>query len=297
MIFIDNVFYISWSPIYRICLLNGLYIYIYSLMFIISFVTGWEIIRYMYKSDGIDVEFLHPLLRYTFFGTLLGARLGEIIFYDFSYFSNHLIEAVLPIKENNNYCLFGLIDGYKFVGYQGLSSHGAAIGILLSNFLYNKKFIKEKSFIWICDRLCIPTILSASLIRIGNFFNSEIIGRPCNFFWCVRFLQMNSKHGNKMIPRHPTQIYESIIYFSIFMLLFYTYHKNKKKNHEGLLTGMFFSFSWVSRFLLEFLKEPQENEFINFFKLNTGQLLSIPFIIFGILLIFLSKKKDNYIKI
>ncbi|WP_185873301.1 prolipoprotein diacylglyceryl transferase [Blattabacterium cuenoti] len=278
--------YINWNPINKFNVWRGISIHIYSLMFIISFILGWYIMYHIYENDNINCKYLDPLLRYTFFGTLIGARLGQVVFYDLSYFSNHWIEAVLPIKENYHQTLFGIIKGYEFVGYRGLSSHGAALGILFTNFLYKKQFLKDKSFIWLCDRICIAISISSMFIRIGNFFNSEIIGKPCRFPWAVKFLQMDKEYG-KIIPRHPTQLYESIVYLITFITLLIIYKKVKKLNN-GLNSGIFFIFVWFSRFLIEFLKEPQGNEFIKFFNLNTGQCLSIPLFCFGIFLLIFS---------
>ncbi|WP_185864466.1 prolipoprotein diacylglyceryl transferase [Blattabacterium cuenoti] len=282
--------YINWNPIHKFTLWN-FSIHVYSLMFIISFILGWYIMKYFYQKDHVDKKYLDPLFTYTFLGTIIGARLGQIIFYDFSYFADHLIEAFLPIKENNESLLLGFIKGYEFVGYRGLSSHGATIGIIISNLFYIKNILNnKKSFIWLCDRLCIIATLSAVFIRIGNFFNSEIVGKPCNdqLPWAVKFIQMDPNYG-EIIPRHPTQIYESISYLLIFILLWLLYHKKNNIN-DGFLSGIFFISLWSVRFLLEFMKEPQNNnEFFSLLFLNTGQILSIPFIIFGIILIILSR--------
>ncbi|WP_185862442.1 prolipoprotein diacylglyceryl transferase [Blattabacterium cuenoti] len=285
--------YINWDPIYKFNLWKGFFIHIYSLMFIISFLLGWYIMKYIYKNDNIHRKYLEPLFIYTFFGTLIGARFGQIFFYDLSYFSDHWIEALLPIKKNNDHSLLGIIKGYEFIGYRGLSSHGATIGILLSNFFYCKKILKKKSFIWLCDRLSIVVAISAVFIRIGNFFNSEIVGKPCNtkLPWAVKFIQMDTEYG-AIVPRHPTQIYESISYLFIFLFLCYFY--KEKKLHDGFLSGIFFTFLWSARFILEFMKEPQGEEIINFLYLNTGQWLSIPFIILGLFFINLYRIKKRF---
>ncbi len=259
-------------------------------MFIISFLLGWYIMNFIFKNENIHKKYLDPLLICTFFGTIVGARLGQVLFYDFSYFSDHWIEALFPVRERSNYYLLGFIKGYEFIGYRGLSSHGATIGIILSSFFYSKKIIK-KSFVWICDRLCIAVALSSVFIRIGNFFNSEIVGKPCSakLPWSVKFIQMDTEYG-EIVPRHPAQIYESISYFFIFLLLWYLYYYKGKQIYSGFLSGIFFTFLWSSRFLLEFLKEPQGKEILNFLSLNTGQLLSIPFIIFGIFNLLKTRK-------
>ncbi|AGW85805.1 Prolipoprotein diacylglyceryl transferase [Blattabacterium sp. (Nauphoeta cinerea)] len=286
--------YINWDPIHKFVLWKGFCIHIYSLMFVISFLLGWYIMKYIYQNDNIDTKYLDPLFICTFLGTLIGARLGQVLFYDLSYFSDHWIEAILPIKENKHNSLLGFIKGYEFIGFRGLSSHGATIGIILSSFFYKKIILKKKSFIWLCDRLCIPVSISAVFIRVGNFFNSEIVGKPCNekLPWSVKFIQMDTEYG-EIVPRHPAQIYESIGYFVIFLLLWYFY-KIGKKNYDGFLSGIFFILLWSIRFLLEFVKEPQGEEFINFLSINTGQWLSIPFIILGFFILNLSKIKKYF---
>ncbi|BBA17517.1 prolipoprotein diacylglyceryl transferase [Blattabacterium cuenoti] len=287
--------YISWNPIQKIPLWKGFFIHIYSIMFLISFLLGWYIMKYIYKKDNIHEKYLDPLFIFTFLGTFIGARLGHILFYDFSYFSDHWIEVFLPIKKNNQNFFLGFIKGYEFTGYRGLSSHGATIGIILSNLFYSKKILKKKSFIWLCDRLCIPISISAVFIRIGNFFNSEIVGKPCNekLPWAVKFMKMDTEYG-KIVPRHPAQIYESIAYLSIFLSLFYFYKKREKKYYDGFLSGIFFIFLWSIRFLLEFFKEPQGAEFINFLSINTGQWLSIPFVMLGFFFLNVSRIKKYF---
>ncbi|XMD99033.1 MAG: prolipoprotein diacylglyceryl transferase [Candidatus Karelsulcia muelleri] len=233
-------------------------LYIYSIFFFISFLLGIKQLKYFYKIDEPKIDYL---IKYSLLGLLIGARIGHVLFYDFFYFKTNLLEAIFPIKN------------YKYIGYQGLSSHGAAIGLLISTFFYNKKFIK-KQFFWLCDRLCIIIAFSGSIIRIGNFFNSEINGKKSNFAF----------------PFSIGQLYESISYIIIYKILFFLYKKNKK---NGYIFSIFLICIWSLRFLLEFLKEPQPNEMFFLFKLNTGQLLSIPFIIIGFLLFF--KKKLNTI--
>ncbi|AWU44067.1 prolipoprotein diacylglyceryl transferase [Blattabacterium punctulatus] len=284
--------YINWDPIHKFILWKGISIHIYSLMFFLSFLIGWYIMKYIYKIEKIHQKYLDTLLVYTVLGTIIGARLGQIFFYDFSYFSDHWIEAFFPVKEN--YSKLGIIKGYEFIGYRGLSSHGATIGIILSIFFYSKKILK-KSFFWICDRLCIVATLSAVFIRIGNFFNSEIVGIPCDSAlpWAVKFLQMDTGYG-EIVPRHPTQIYESIIYFFIFLFLCSLYRKKNIRNITGYISGIFFILLWSSRFLLEFMKEPQGYEIINMYSLNTGQWLSIPCIIFGIFIFYFSIKNKRF---
>jgi prolipoprotein diacylglyceryl transferase len=293
----DTLEYINWDPVHKFSLWKGFFIHIYSLMFVISFSLGWYIMKYIYQNDNVDKKYLDPLFVCTFFGTLIGARLGQVLFYDFSYFLDHWIETFLPIRENKHSFLLGFIKGYEFIGYRGLSSHGATIGIIMSTMFYSKTIVQGKSFIWLCDRLCIPVSISAAFIRVGNFFNSEIVGKPCSdkFPLGVKFVQMNTDYG-EIVPRHPAQIYESISYLLIFLFLWYSYKIGKGKKN-GFLSGSFFILLFSVRFLVEFIKEPQGEEFINFLSVNTGQWLSIPFIVFGFFILNLSKIKKYFFSI
>lgn len=281
----NQINYIVWN------INNSINIYfftirIYSLMFLLSFILGWYIMRYIYQQENINILKLDKLMTYTIFATLIGARLGHVFFYDFFYFKDHWLEAIFPIRENVNNRLLYFFHGYEFIGYNGLSSHGATIGLMISIYIYSKTVIK-KSFLWICDRLSIPIALSCSLIRIGNFFNSEIIGTPSQLPWAVTFINMNSEYG-KIVPRHPAQLYESIIYLITFIILINLYIKNKTK-FLGYIFGVFFTIIWSARILIEFIKEPQGLEFIKTYYLNTGQLLAIPFLLLGILILIKSK--------
>ncbi|AHL31141.1 Prolipoprotein diacylglyceryl transferase [Candidatus Karelsulcia muelleri] len=263
---------LDWDPI-KILNIFGFKLSIYSILFFISFLLGIKQLKYFYKIDEQKIDYL---IKYSLLGLLIGARIGHVLFYDFFYFKTNLLEAIFPIKN------------YKYIGYQGLSSHGAAIGLLISTFFYNKKFIK-KQFVWLCDRFCIIIAFSGSLIRIGNFFNSEINGKQSNFAFpfSIGLIQL---YQDKIfqIKRYPSQLYESISYIIIYKILFFLYKKNKT---NGYIFSIFLLCIWSIRFILEFLKEPQPNEMFFLFKLNTGQLLSIPFIIIGFLLLFKNKLK------
>jgi len=219
--------------------------------------------------------------------TLLGARLGDVVFYSWDYYQNHLIEILLPIRENpNKDILFGIVKGYEFIGFRGLASHGASIGIILGLFLFQKKF-KIKSFLWLLDRLTIPISLGAFFVRIGNFFNSEIVGKYTGSNFGVVF-----ENRGEILPRHPAQLYEAIGYLFLFILLRKLYKTNLRQK-EGVFLGVFFLVLFGVRFLVEFVKESQGGieEFLP--NLSTGQWLSIPFILLGIVLIVLKNKEKK----
>ena len=238
----------------------------YSLMFLIAFGLGWYIMKSIYVKEGIEIEKLDSLFIYTVLATLIGARLGHVIFYDWDYFQHNILEIFLPVKFKPE---------FEFTGFRGLASHGAAIGIIIAMYLYRKKVL-NKPVLWILDRIVIPVASGAIFIRIGNFMNSEIIGKPTNSDYGVIFQKLG-----ETFPRHPAQLYESFSYLLIFIILWYVYWKTDKKFRLGYLFGLFLVLLWTVRFFVEFLKEPQgENEIV--MGLNTGQWLSIPFILAGL---------------
>lgn len=278
---------INWNPSPELFKIGGFAIRYYSLMFIIAFVLGLQLMKKMYIADKISLEHLDPLFMYVVIATILGARLGHVFFYDWAYFQNHLSEILLPIKHaQGQSILFGLIKNYTFTGFAGLASHGAAIGIIASLYYYSKKVIK-KPLLFILDRVGIVVALAGFFIRIGNLFNSEIIGKPTHSNFGIVFQQLGED-----FPRHPTQLYEAFSYLIIFFILWRIYWKTDKKQQQGYLFGVFFALLWSVRFLIEFLKEPQVDDRTTWL-LNTGQWLSIPLVLIGIYFAVSSAKRHT----
>ena len=214
--------------------------------------------------------------------TLLGARLGDVFFYSWDYYQNHFIEILLPIRENSSGSILGFIKGYEFTGFRGLASHGAAIGIITGIILFQFKH-KLKSTLWIFDRLTVAVTLGGVFIRLGNFFNSEIVGKYTESNFGVIF-----ENRGEILPRHPAQLYES---FGYLFLLRYLYN-NKVNRPNGYLFGLFFVVLFSVRFLVEFVKESQGGGLEDTLGLlSTGQWLSIPFIVIGISLMLYSRRK------
>lgn len=253
----------------------------YGLMFVFAFGLGLLIMRRIFKIDGVDEKFLDPLFTYTLLGTIFGARIGHVLFYEPHLFKEDFWSVLLPIRTNPT---------FEFTGFSGLASHGAAISLLLTTLYYSIKIIK-KNPLWVYDRLGIVIALAGFFIRIGNFFNSEIIGKPTppNSFFGVYFPQQSLDYG-VIVPRYPTQLIEAFGYLSLFVLLWVLYKFTDKKQKQGWLFGVFLSLLWLIRFFAEYLKEPQGEEYISFLGLNTGQILSLPFILIGIACIFYSKR-------
>lgn len=299
----------DWNPLTGIDIIGNFKIHFYSLMWIAAFVIGHAIMKRIFKREKINLEFLDPLFIYTVLATMLGARLGHVIFYQPELFTQDFFSVFLPFKFKG---------GFEFQGFQGLASHGAAIGIIVGMYLYRKKY-NYKSLMWILDRIVIPVASGAIFIRLGNFINSEIIGKVTDSDFGVRFVQnfynkyeIVQKTGiedvkkayasitdnpnmiellNAVPYRHAAQLYESFCYIFVFLILWFVYTKTTKKDQTGFLFGFFLILLWSVRFFVEYVKEPQGDEFINWFGLNTGQWLSIPFILIGLYFMFIYKPK------
>lgn len=211
---------------------------------------------------------------YVTIGTLVGARLGEIFFYDW------------PHYRDNPLSIFKIWEG-------GLASHGGTVGILLALILFRKSIYRnfpEFNFLSILDCLCIPAALGATFIRIGNFFNQEIIGAETDAPWAIIF--GHPVFGKPDVPRHPVQLYEALAYFLIFVTLFSLWKFGRKHLREGLLIGLFFVLTFSSRFFIEFYKVPL-SAIIDESFLQTGQYLSIPFVVAGSILIWHAMRKSK----
>ena len=275
----------DWNP--ELINIGGFGIRWYSLMFVAAFILGLRLMKKIYINDNIPVEKLDPLFMYVFVSMLIGMRLGDVFFYSWDYYQNHLLEIILPIKKQEGAsALFGLLDGWKFTGFTGFASHGAAIAIPIAMYFYAKKHL-QKPWLFILDRLGIMVALAGFFIRFGNFFNSEIYGKPTGSSFGVIF-----KRAGETVPRHPTQLYEAFSYLVLFFALWYFYWKTDKKNQTGFLFGLFMVVLWSLRFVIEFLKEAQVEgrEDWVFNTLNTGQVLSIPLVLIGFWLMFRKTK-------
>lgn len=301
----------DWNPITGIDIIGNFKLHFYSLMWVIAFIIGWYIMKRIFTKEKVSLTYLDPLFMYTVLATMLGARLGHVLFYQSELISQDFLSVFLPIRTKPE---------FEFTGFQGLASHGAAIGIIIGMYLYRKKY-NYKSLLWILDRVVIPVASGAVFIRIGNFINSEIIGKVTDSNFGVRFIQdeyyknqitqltgikdvqkaYNAVTDNpqfaelleKVPYRHPAQLYESFCYIFVFLILWYFYSKTTKKDQPGFLFGLFLILLWTIRFFIERFKEPQGDEYINWFGLNTGQWLSIPFILIGLYFMFVYKPKKT----
>jgi len=235
----------------------------YSLMFIISFGLGVVLMKKFFRLEGMEPLDVDDLLMYMMGGTIIGARLGHVLFYSPAYYFSHPLEILMVWKG-------------------GLASHGAAIGILLALWLFSKK--KGYDYLWTVDQIVIVVALAGGFIRLGNLFNSEIVGAPTDVPWAFIFERLDN------IPRHPTQIYESLAYFTIFFLLYRIYMKQKSQLARGYLLGLFLVLVFGFRFFVEFFKEVQE-PFERGLPLDMGQILSIPAVLGGLYLMMTAGKR------
>jgi phosphatidylglycerol---prolipoprotein diacylglyceryl transferase len=306
-----TLLFTNWNPSDTLINLGPLPIKYYSLMFVVAFLGGLQIMKRIFKNENISEEKLDTLFIYAVVSILVGARLGHVLFYDWDYYQNNLLEIILPFRLNP----------FKFTGIAGLASHGAAIGVIIAMYLYHKKY-PEIKLSWILDRVVLPVAFGAIFVRLGNLMNSEIIGKVTNSDYGFRFIQQHyrsyeaiqltkAKTAKKAydaivnnpkfsalleaVPlRHPAQLYESICYIFVFVILMYTYWKTDKKQKPFYIFGLFLVLLWSVRFIVEFYKKSQggfEDSLGNL--LSTGQWLSIPFIIIGLYFMFRTVTKTK----
>jgi len=273
---LSSLAYITWTASPIIAQLGPLTLRWYGLLFMSGFVIGTFVLTHIYKSERVSPRWVDVITVYMLIGTVVGARLGHCLFYDPDYYLAHPLD-ILKIWEG------------------GLASHGATLGILLAVWLFsrNNKF----DYLWTLDRIVIVVASGGAMIRLGNLFNSEIIGRQTDVPWAFKFARYNEIHHELTnIPnelRHPTQIYESLFCVFLFVLLYAMWNRTRERTPRGLLFGLFVVLLFTFRFLVEFLKENQV-DFENSLPLNMGQLLSIPLIFIGLWVVFKAGKwPDN----
>lgn len=261
----DILSYIVWD-VNPILIDSFIQIRYYSLMFAIGFWIGFNIEAKMFKHDGAPENWLYSLLMWVVCATIIGARLGHVFFYEWDFYSQHP-EHIWRTWEG------------------GLASHGGTIAIIIAVLLYSK-FTTKLHPLWTFDRLVIPVALVGALIRIGNLMNSEIYGSPTDLPWGFIFVRGHEWPG---VPVHPTQIYEALCYLALFGVLMWMYWKKHAQQRPGLIFGVFLTWLFGARFLIEFVKNDQVAREATM-AINLGQQLSIPFILIGIALIVWAMK-------
>ncbi|MBR4886687.1 MAG: prolipoprotein diacylglyceryl transferase [Muribaculaceae bacterium] len=255
--------FITWDASPVIFSVGPLALRWYGLAFAIGFIIGYNIVAKMFKHEGAPEKWLGILLTYVVVATIIGSRLGHVFFYQWDYYSQHPGE------------IFKIWEG-------GLASHGGVIGNFIAVWLFSI-FVTKKSVSWTVDRLVVPVAMVAGLIRLGNLMNSEIYGGVTDLPWGFIFVR-----DGQTLPMHPTQIYEALCYFVLFGVLMWMYWKKNAQERPWLISGVFFIGVFVSRFLIEYVKNVQvgkEIEMIATYGINMGQLLSIPFIVMGVVMV------------
>ncbi len=256
--------FIHWNVNPEIFQLGPFSVRWYGLLFAVGFLTGYYIGEWMLRSENVNQKWIDSAFFYIIIATIIGARLGHVIFYGWDYYSQNPGEI------------------FK-VWHGGLSSHGGTLGILVALYIYSR-LVSKRSMLWILDRIVVPTALVAAFIRFGNLMNSEIYGVQTSLPWGFIF-----ERNGETVAKHPTQLYEAFSYLFTFGLLSFLYWKTRSKNKEGLIFGLFFMLIFGSRFLIEFIKEDQE-AFEAGMALNMGQWLSIPLVLGGLYLLIRALK-------
>jgi len=271
---------IDWNPNPEIFKIFEFPVRYYGLFFAMAFLAGFQVMTYIFKKEGRPVEQADQLLLYAMVATVVGARMGHYFFYEF------------PLLQADPMRFFIQMITPPF---SGLASHGAAVGLFSAFYLYVRKN-PGQSYLYVTDRMVIVVALAGFFIRMGNLMNSEIIGKPTDLPWGFKFFrdfEFNPMGDPAMVvARHPSQLYEALSCLVIFALLMWFWSKKKAKTQEGLMTGLFMVVLFGLRFFYEFLKENQ-SDFENQMALNMGQILSIPSVIFGLIVLFYSYKKAN----
>lgn len=273
--------YITWDVSPKLFDLLGREVRWYGLCWAIGLLLAVLIIQKMYQSEKLPQKWFDSLFVYVVVSLIIGARLGHCLFYDPAYYLSHPLE-MLKIWEG------------------GLASHGGAIGIIIGTWLYSKKI--NKSILWVLDRVVVAAGLTGACIRFGNLMNSEIYGKSTTLPWGFEFVRDPMWHrpfevgGSAGLPCHPTQIYEALIYLAIFGVAMYLYWKTNAREKQGLIFGICIFAIFIARFVLEYLKnvqEPFEIQMRASVGIDMGQLLSLPFILAGIWLVYRALNRNE----
>ena len=246
--------------------LGPIQIHWYGIFFALGLLSAYYVGEYIFKREKKNIKLLEIYFLYLIIGITVGARLFHVVFYDFDYFLAHPLEILQVYKG-------------------GLASHGGVIGAIIATWLFCKKY--KINFWWLFSRAALGGLALAPFIRVGNFFNSEIVGLPTKSVFGVVFERIDT------IPRHPVVLYEALAYFLLFLFAFYLYKKLNLQKFTQIGAGVIITGVFIIRFFLEYFKTPQ-SEFANILPLSMGQILSLPFIFIGIALILLPKNLKEY---
>lgn len=255
----------------------------YGVFFALGFFVGYCIFLYLLRrhcsffphmrKENIT-RIAEKVAMHVIIGTLIGARLGDVIFYqDWGDIVRH------------PFSVFKIWEG-------GLASHGAVVGIFIALWLFSKREVGAPfSFLRILDLVVIPTALAGLFIRVGNFFNQEILGTHTTLPWGIVYGHPLGGDRTSMEPRHPVQLYEALWYGCVFIILLSYFHKHPRLEHAGRILGLFFVLVFGFRFFIEYVKIEQSSRAAAF--LTTGQWLSIPLFVAGVVILCMKKNRSR----
>ena len=245
--------YFVWSVEPNIFQFGAIQLRWYGVLFVGSFFIGLTILQWVYRREHKDPEVLENFLLYVIAGAVIGARLMHCFAYEPEYYLSHPLEIL-------------------YVWKGGLASHGGMLGVMISLYFFARKY--QQNYLWLLSRTTLPGMVTAAFVRIGNLFNSEILGLPTDKPWAIIFSRVD------MVPRHPVQLYEAFSYFAILGILLVVYRRATFAFATQILMGLFFFLLFSARFLLEYTKTEQA-DYATAIPLTVGQMLSIPFILLG----------------
>jgi phosphatidylglycerol:prolipoprotein diacylglycerol transferase len=248
----------------------------YGVLFALGFIIGQQVLFYIFSKDGKSRQSVDNLTIYIIVATIIGARLGHYLFYEWPLLIKYPLEWLVDLVTPP---------------FAGLASHGAAITILVAVYLYSRKY-RDQPYLWVLDRLAIITPISGAMIRLGNLFNSEIYGTPTTLPWGFLFVRETDPTLLPIVPRHPTQLYEAIFCVFLFLLTFYLWKRKRAWLPDGVITGTFLILLFTSRFLIEFVKNNQV-DFERNYIINMGQVLSLPAIAVGVAIILYAYRSGS----
>ena len=287
--------FIDWAPSFEAFHIGSFAVRWYSLCWCMGLLSVYLLEHYLYKEQKVPEEKFEPLFMYSFLGILIGARLGHCLFYEPQYYltsMNGFIEMLLPIKIT--------AEGWRFVGYEGLASHGGTVGLMIALYFFVRRTNLPLRFV--LDDIAIVTPICACFIRLGNLMNSEIIGRVTDVPWAFRFMMSNEAmrtlgDDGMPLPRHPGQLYEAICYAVFFFVGWWFYRRSLKKEQvndnngkkgmqfpkvgSGFFFGLCIFLIFTSRIFIEYTKEVQGGLDDGSLPMDMGQLLSFPFVFLG----------------
>ena len=273
--------YIIWNADPIIFKMGPLRVGWYGLLLATGFAIAYLVFQKIAKNEKVDLNLIDKFSFLTALWAIIGLRLVDCLFYNWDYYQHHLLEIVIPFRET--------AEGWEFTGFSGLASHGAVIAIILFVLYFSRKH--RMSELWLLDRLAIAIPLAAAFVRCGNLMNSEIIGTATTVPWGFVFMQLGETE-----PRHPSQLYEALVYISLFAYQMWYYFKHTKGHiPAGRSVGTLLLVIFTARFFIEFIKEVQSDFETDMF-FHMGQWLSLPFILLGAVFMYYSFTKKTYPK-